>query len=84
MIFHLGDVSHQRPRVFHLNSWKFTIVWNVTIVSQRVDNTIENYDSYNSLNSTKKILKYLSEMSVRIYTLVLEYEGSIYHNLRVC
>jgi hypothetical protein len=41
-IFHIGDVPHQWPRVFHLNFWRITNVWNVTTLSQRIDNTIES------------------------------------------
>jgi hypothetical protein len=32
-------------KVFHLNSWKITIVWNITTLSQIVDNIIGVYIS---------------------------------------
>jgi len=43
--FYLDDVPHQWQRLFHLNSWRIKIVWNVATLSQIVDNTTKAYIS---------------------------------------
>jgi hypothetical protein len=76
--FSLGDNTSLMLGVYP-NSQVFTIIFFLQqdLLSHRVDCTIENYNLYNSLDSTQDDWKCVNIMNVRYYTHVLEYKDLI-------
>jgi len=77
-VFSLGDNTSLMLGVYP-NSQMFTIIicLQQDSLSHKVNCTIENYNLYNSLDSTQDDWKCVNIMSVRHYTHVLEYKDLI-------